>query len=197
MMGRWLVVQTHPRAEEKAVQHLLRQGFETYLPQYLKRRRHARRVETVRAPLFPRYLFVGMDRGALGWRSIRSTIGVSQLVTIGEEPAFVPEGIINGLKRREEGGFIEIGRRTFRGGDSVRIAEGAFADCLGLFEEVRDEERVCVLLVPARTQGARCHRRVGAGAGMMGTAVAVDRVWTATGRLSGGAQWGARRAGRD
>ena len=33
----------------------------TYLPRYLKRRRHARRVDIVAAPLFPRYLFVAID----------------------------------------------------------------------------------------------------------------------------------------
>lgn len=146
MMARWLVVQTHPRAEEKAVEHLLRQGFQTYLPQYLKRRRHARRIETVRAPLFPRYLFVGIDRAAQSWRSIRSTIGVARLVTLGDEPAVVPDGVIGGLRRREEGGLVQLAPRSFRSGETVRIVEGAFADRLGLFEEMRDEERVCVLL---------------------------------------------------
>ncbi|MGH9550353.1 MAG: transcription termination/antitermination NusG family protein, partial [Terriglobales bacterium] len=50
---KWYVVQTHPYAETKAAAHLGRQGFETYLPRYVKRRRHARRVNTVAAPLFP------------------------------------------------------------------------------------------------------------------------------------------------
>ena len=54
LMGhRWYVVRTQPHAESKASAHLGRQGFETYLPRYLKKRRHARRVETVQAPLFP------------------------------------------------------------------------------------------------------------------------------------------------
>ncbi|MGD9769432.1 MAG: transcription termination/antitermination NusG family protein, partial [Pseudolabrys sp.] len=57
---RWYAVQSQPNAENKAVAHLARQGFETYLPRYLKRRRHARRVETVAAPLFPRYLLVAI-----------------------------------------------------------------------------------------------------------------------------------------
>ena len=43
----WYVVQTQPHAETKASLHLVRQGFATYLPRYLKRRRHARRVDTV------------------------------------------------------------------------------------------------------------------------------------------------------
>ena len=58
---RWYVVQSQPNAELKAVAHLNRQGFATYLPRYLKRRRHARRVEIIAAPLFPRYLFVSID----------------------------------------------------------------------------------------------------------------------------------------
>jgi transcriptional antiterminator RfaH len=56
----WYVVQTHPHAENKAAAHLQRQGFATYLPRYLKRRRHARRTEAIAAPLFPRYLFVAL-----------------------------------------------------------------------------------------------------------------------------------------
>jgi transcriptional antiterminator RfaH len=40
--ARWYVAQTQPNAEAKAVAHLNRQGFGTYLPRYLKRRRHAR-----------------------------------------------------------------------------------------------------------------------------------------------------------
>jgi transcriptional antiterminator RfaH len=89
----WHVVQTHSRAEEKAAVQLLRQGYDIYLPRYLKRRRHARRCKSIPAPLFPRYLFVSFDRQVQRWRSIQSTIGVSQLVCNGEAPASVPEEI--------------------------------------------------------------------------------------------------------
>ena len=57
----WYVAQTHIHAESKATFHLERQGFGVYLPRYLKKRRHARRVDTVAAPLFPRYLFISVD----------------------------------------------------------------------------------------------------------------------------------------
>ena len=66
---RWYVVQSQPNAELKAVAHLSRQGFDTYLPRYLKRRRHARRVEVVARPLFPRY-FVSIDVTVQRWRSV-------------------------------------------------------------------------------------------------------------------------------
>jgi transcriptional antiterminator RfaH len=69
--ARWYVVQTQPHAEAKASQHLSRQGFDIYLPRYLKRRRHARRIETVVAPLFPRYMFVAVDTSVQRWRAIQ------------------------------------------------------------------------------------------------------------------------------
>src|SRR6201987_5144494 len=104
---RWFVAQTHSPAEAKATAHLNRQGFEIYFPRYLKRRRHARRIETVAAPLFPRYLFVAIDLNIQRWRSIQSTIGVTHLVCNGDEPATVSNGVIEQLRGREdERGFI-------------------------------------------------------------------------------------------
>ncbi len=148
MRQRWFVVQTQPNAENKAVAHLARQGFATYLPRYLKRRRHARKVEVVSAPLFPRYLFVGIDLAEQRWRSIFSTIGVSRLVCNGDMPTPIAEEVLESLKVREDAsGFVRLDRRTsFRAGDQVRVLDGAFADCLGLYEGMRDSDRVSILL---------------------------------------------------
>ena len=144
----WYVVQTHAHSETKAVGHLLRQGFTAYLPRYLKRRRHARRIETVAAPLFPRYLFVGIDRTSQRWRSVRSTIGVSQLICNGDEPAVVCDSVIAELRRREdEKGFIKLDLRPpFAPGDKVQVVGGLFSGCFGLFEGMADRDRVAVLL---------------------------------------------------
>jgi transcriptional antiterminator RfaH len=145
---RWYVVQSQPNAEHKAIAHLDRQGFVTYLPRYLKRRRHARRVEVVPAPLFPRYLFVGVDLAAQQWRSIFSTIGVSRLVCSGELPTAIPDQVIANLKASENAdGFVRFNHRpNFRPGDKIRILEGAFTDCLGLYEGMKDSERIAILL---------------------------------------------------
>lgn len=147
MTQRWYVVHTHAHAENKAAAHLGRQGFGVYLPRYQKRRRHARRIETVIAPLFPRYLFVGVDMASQRWRSIQYTLGVARLVCNGDEPASVPDLVVESLKRREgEDGFVQLAPRRFAPGARVQITDGAFASCLGLFEGMRDDERVTVLL---------------------------------------------------
>jgi len=144
----WHVIQVHPHAETKAQMHLNRQSFPTYLPRYLKRRKHARRIEIVAAPLYPSYLFVSFNRRVHRWRSIHSTIGVARLVCNGDVPAVIDESIIDNLKGRENAsGFIELDRRPqFAAGDKVRVREGVFCDCLGLFESMGDRERVAILL---------------------------------------------------
>jgi len=145
---RWFVAHTHPHAEGKASAHLNRQGFEIYFPRYLKRRRHARRIETVTAPLFPRYLFVAIDLNVQRWRSIYSTVGVSRLVCNGDDPTPVPCGVVEELRNREDAnGFIKLERRAlFRAGDKIRVLDGAFSSCLGLFEGMAERERIAILL---------------------------------------------------
>src|SRR5262249_1718160 len=143
----WYVVQTHPHAEQKASSHLVRQGFAVYLPQFLKRRRHARQVRTVACPLFPRYLFVAIDVDAQQWRCIKSTIGVANLVCSGEQPAVIAGTIVADLRRREDAnGFIQLARRSLSVGDKIRVVGGVFESCFGLFEEMSDAERVTILL---------------------------------------------------
>lgn len=144
----WYVVQTQPNAERKAVFNLNRQGYQTYLPQYLRRRRHARRVEHVKSPLFPRYLFVAIDAASQRWRPIQSTVGVSRLICNGDTPATIPARIVEQLRGREDSqGCIGLEMRPmFSSGDTVRIQDGIFESCLGLFEGMTDGERVAILL---------------------------------------------------
>jgi transcriptional antiterminator RfaH len=145
---RWYVVQTRPQAEGKATTHLARQGFEIYFPRYLKRRRHARRIDMVAAPLFPRYLFVAIDVAVQRWRSVQSTIGVARLVCNGDRPAEVPDSIISNLRRGEDDrGFVRLEKApAFKLGDKIRVLDGVFSSCLGLFEGMTDGERIAILL---------------------------------------------------
>ncbi len=106
-MTTWFAVYTRARAEAMAREHLRRQGYEVYLPQHMKRRRHARRTDFVPAPLFPRYLFVSLDRLQQRWRPILSTFGVCDLVRQGDWPAQVPAGFVEELRARERDGAFD------------------------------------------------------------------------------------------
>lgn len=147
-MKRWFVVRTHPNGEFKALSHILRQGFDAYLPRYLKRRRHARKTDTVQSPLFPGYIFVGMDPERARWRALNSTVGVSELICHSGRPAPVPDEVIDDIRQHEdESGYVVLGRQAeLRRGDRLRITDGAMADHVGIFDAPSDQHRVFLLL---------------------------------------------------
>src|SRR5690349_3057043 len=95
--GRWYLVHTQPHQERKAELNLCMQGFSTFLPEFEKTVRHARRLRTVRRPLFPRYLFVNFDIERERWLSIYSTFGVARLFAQDGRPLAVPRGIVEAL----------------------------------------------------------------------------------------------------
>jgi transcriptional antiterminator RfaH len=146
--ARWYVVHTQPQSEVRADANLRRQGFTTYLPRYLRQRRHARKTEVVARPLFPRYLFVSLDMARDRWRAIHSTFGVSHLVLAGEDPAPLPEGIVDEIRARESGdGHVMLGLPAGVGvGSQVRLVDGIFAEAKGVIERIADDRRVAVLL---------------------------------------------------
>jgi transcriptional antiterminator RfaH len=143
---RWFLVHTQPKSEHKAKLHLGAQGFRTYLPQIEKTVRHARQLRTVRAPLFPRYLFVILDLGRDRWLSVRSTIGVSRLFTSQDgRPVPVPTGIVESLIERSGGKLTRLDAGLVAG-QQVRILSGPFADFVGTLQRLDDAGRVKVLL---------------------------------------------------
>ena len=147
-MKKWYVLNTHVHAETKAAFHIRRQGFECYLPRYMKRCRHARRIDHVPTPMFPRYLFARFDADNDQWRSLRSTIGVVSLIFQGERPAPLSEEAITEIQSREdERGMVALSaKRDFVSGDKVRIIEGALSEHVGLFDCADARRRVFVLL---------------------------------------------------
>jgi transcriptional antiterminator RfaH len=148
MSARWYVVHTQTNGETRADEHLRRQGFKTFLPVFLKRRRHARKTETVKRPLFPRYMFVQIDTAAQGWHAIRSTAGVNGLVGGEAGPIPVQQGVVESLSALQKtDGHVRVpAQRKFLPGASIRVVDGLFASALGLFESMSDNDRVSVLL---------------------------------------------------
>ncbi len=146
-MKRWYVVYTKASAELSALGHLNRQGFEAYLPRCHKILRHARRQSTVLRPLFPRYLFVGLDLGVDRWRSVNGTVGVSRLVCHGERPTPLPRGLVEALRDSEvEEGAVPLSQLAlFDPGDRLRVLDGAFKGQAGIYHGMTEAERVVLL----------------------------------------------------
>jgi transcriptional antiterminator RfaH len=143
----WYAAFTQPNGEQRSIIHLHNQGFATYLPRFLKKRRSGRRVSYVAAPLFPRYVFVGIDLKHQRWRSVNGTIGISHLVSQGEWPVPLDERILQAIAMREtDDGLVRLAPPRFQKGEHVRVTDGVFAEQLGLYEGLADQDRIRILL---------------------------------------------------
>lgn len=147
-MTPWYAVHTHTQGENKAAFHLRQQNYTVYLPQFLKCRRHARKVDWVPSPLFPRYLFVNFGDIAGRWQPINSTIGVSHIVCQGTSPMEVPGEIVDTIRAREnDKSLVDLNTLdNFQVGDKVQVTAGPFDEHVGLFQGHDDKQRVTLLL---------------------------------------------------
>ena len=143
----WYVVHTKPKQESRALTNLERQGFMCFLPTIPKKRVKGKSFELVKEPLFSRYLFIELDTTLSGksWAPIRSTLGVSKLVTFGIEPARVNPDLIE-LLRQQENTLSQTPVSQYQPGDLVRIKEGAFKGIEAVYQMDDGEMRAMVLI---------------------------------------------------
>jgi len=138
----WYVVHTKPRQETRALENLQNQGFECFLPMIQIERLRNQRVKAVEEPMFSRYLFIRLDDTIQNWAPIRSTLGVSKLVSFGHQPAKVPPELIDLLRESPQTLF----ERMFATGDTVQVASGPLRGLEGQYLEYDGERRAFVLI---------------------------------------------------
>ena len=141
----WAAVQFHGQHERLALHCLGLAGFTTWLPRIRERRIICGRKAVVTPALFPGYLFVVIETQ---WHAIRRTPYVVRLIMHGDQPARVPDQIIDELRGREKNGVIALPEPPprLRAGARVKVVHGPFAGHLGLCAGMAPRERVIVLL---------------------------------------------------
>ena len=143
----WCLVLTKPRQEKLAFHNIVQQGYECYLPTIPTEKLFKGSVVISYEPLFPRYVFVRLGHGpsAKSWAPLRSTKGITRLVTFGVEPARVDDGLIEQL-RAQEASARATPNRLFKRGQRVRLMQAPFAGVEGVFQMADGEGRVMVLI---------------------------------------------------
>ena len=143
----WYVVHTKPRQEQRALANLAQQGYSCYLPLLTIEKLRLGALTLVQEPLFARYLFIRLDASHSGksWGPIRSTLGVSCLVSFGSEPARVGAELIESLRLHEDR-LHEQPNRLFHQGDRVQIKDGPFAGLEAIYQMDDGERRAMVLI---------------------------------------------------
>lgn len=130
----WFAVLTKPRAEATANRFLREIGCETLYLHYRDTVRHARRINEVLKPYFPRYLFAS---GASLYQ-INNTPGVATMVYFAGEALPVPDPVMDELRSRgDDAGLVDLqpdereARRRYEKGEIVRINGGPFEGLFG------------------------------------------------------------------
>jgi len=143
----WYVIHTKPRQEQRALANLVQQGYNCYLPLLATEKLRTGALTLVQEPLFARYLFISLDASQSGksWSPIRSTLGVSRLVSFGTEPAKVDASLIESL-RLHASQLHSQPERLFRPGDRVQIKDGPFAGLEAIYQMDDGERRAMVLI---------------------------------------------------
>ena len=155
MNREWFAIRTQPRKEQVARKHYEQQGFIVYLPLILTIRRHARRIDEISRPLFPRYVFLHLSIDERKWNTIGSTIGSIGPVRFGGYYPPVPDWVIEGMRVREdESGLISLGSQvsTFKPGDRVSVVLENVEYLEGIFQADKGKDRALILMEILRRQ---------------------------------------------
>lgn len=138
----WYVVYTKPGQEFRALQQLQNQNYACFLPtlQIERSRRNGKR-ETVLEPLFSRYLFIQLNSMTANLTRVRSTRGVSRLVTFGDRPATLPQEFVEALQQPRT-----VEQCCFQPGERVAINSGPLAGLEGIYQEPDGDARALILV---------------------------------------------------
>lgn len=145
---KWYVVNTRPREEARAVEHLTRQGYQCLYPRIRRTVRTTKGLVDRIESLFPNYLFLNANPMTDNLARVRSTRGVRNLVRFGMEPAEVPPEVIAELQTRGDktSGLIRLLPPSLKPGAEVRVTEGPLAGFNGVFLTMDGSERVILLM---------------------------------------------------
>lgn len=143
----WFVVNTKPK-KEAIVERLFQQGdVGVYNPKY----REEGRIKS----FFPGYAFVRFSHPEQ-YKLVKYTRGVKRIVGNDAGPIPIEEEILERIRSREVGGFIELSKHGIEPevGDEIEVAEGPFRGLRGIFTKgLTDQDRVLILLNYVSYQG--------------------------------------------
>ena len=140
------MVQTKPQQEALAIAHLEPQGMTTYCPKFQQESIRQRQVKVRTVPLFPRYVFVlanGVAQQQM--HKIRSTVGVSQLIKVGEEPCTLDATVMQNIIVMEAS-HLQYIDRYFKADDAVLITGGLYQGLEAVYQMDDGMARAVVLL---------------------------------------------------
>lgn len=145
----WYAIQYKAAQGDRALCHLQNQDVSCFFPKIsVEKIRAGKRIRQLE-PLFPGYLFVNLEQTDPMWAKLRSTRGVSRIVSFANRPAPIEDEVICHIRD----GFTCVETQGgIRPGQKVEICEGPFAGLDAVFQCYKGDERAIVLLSFMQTQ---------------------------------------------
>jgi transcription antitermination factor NusG len=138
----WYVIHTRHQHEKMVAQILTSKGFDPWLPLYQTARRWKDRTKLIFLPLFPCYVFLN---GGLARRlEIMTTPGIHALVSTAGEPATVPPGEIEAIRRVTQSGARVEPHPFWKCGEWVRVKTGPLVGVEGILVRRKTQFRLVV-----------------------------------------------------
>ncbi len=137
-------------------------GMETFLPRIPVKTVNPRARKN--KPLFPGYVFVHIDILQQGESVLQWVPGASGLVKFGNDFGYVPDNLIQAIRRRVEEIHTAGGERmqSIHAGDTVVIQDGPFKGFEAVFDgRLSGGERVRVLLQLFQREAIPLHLHAG------------------------------------
>ncbi len=146
----WYCYRCDVGCDERARRGLEALGYEVWVPMLQKIVKHARKLQEVSRPLFPRHGFVRVDPNEQGFGLVLRCRGVESLISMTGTPSRVPDAAIDELRARAGIGAFDYRKQKGgpRRGAMVTISgEGPFRGWVAeVIQEADDTRRVGVLL---------------------------------------------------
>lgn len=147
MTAYWYALQSKPNKEDALYEQLESRGYKVFYPR-LRVNPVNPRSKKIKA-YFPGYMFVFADVEAVGISTFQWMPFARGMVTFDMEPAPVPDGLIQAIRKRVEevnaaGGEVFDGLQK---GEVIYIQDGPFAGYEAIFDlRLPGSERVRVLI---------------------------------------------------
>jgi transcriptional antiterminator NusG len=153
--AKWYVVHTASGHEARVSENLRQRVetmsladkiFELLVPTQDKIVIRGGKKATIKEKIFPGYLLVKMILDDISWLAVRTTIGITGFVGIGDKPTPLSETEVINIQK-----FVSSPAPRFKTklsiGDAVKIADGPFTDFLGTIHEMDDARGKVKVLV--------------------------------------------------
>ena len=147
MVESWFVLRCKPHKEAFLAEQLRMHGFGIFNP-HIRVQRVNPRARTLR-PYFPGYVFVRIDPERVNLSTLQWMPGSVGLVSFGGEPACVPDGLVQAIRRKVEAvhSVDEEYMDRWKAGELLVVHSGPFSGCEAIFDtRASGDERAKVLL---------------------------------------------------